>query len=128
MAGRSTCALAQAGETLVTGIHPGEIDLVKRLKSVIENGPWADPWAGRKLHAGMRAGGFTEVTSTAFLVRAEPGLTKAVAGMTARITADGVMTEPEMSAFSEQLEQAISDGTGLWAFVTFVASGTRPND
>lgn len=33
----------------------------------------------------------------------------------------------EMQSFSEGIEAALHDGTGVYAFTMFVASGTRPS-
>ena len=106
-------------------IHPGEPDFVKRLKSVIESGPWAEPWAGRKLHAAMQRAGFTDLASTPFFVNAGPGLTHALEGVQRRLTTAGVVTEGEMRSYAQNLEAALRDGSGVWAFTMFVASGRR---
>src|SRR5262249_50682694 len=34
-------------------IHPGDRDLIRRFKAVLETGPMAEPWAGRTLHDAM---------------------------------------------------------------------------
>ncbi len=107
-------------------IHPGDPDLVKRLRSIFESGPWAEPWAGRKLHEAMHAGGFVGVESRPFLVAAVPGLQTAIGGMIKRLVTAGIVESAEMQAFSDAIEAALLDGTGVYAFTMFVASGTRP--
>ena len=107
-------------------IHPGDPDLVKRVKSVSEGGPWAEPWAGRKLHAGLKAAGFVDIVSTPFVVNAEPGFMQAMAGVHTRLSTAGVATDDELRAYADAMEAALSDGSGVWAFTMFVASGRRP--
>jgi class 3 adenylate cyclase len=109
-------------------LHPGDPELVKRLKNVFENGAWAEPFAGRKLHGAMQLSGFADVVSVPFFVRAEPGLMTAVAGVIQRLIATGIAEENEMREFSVALEAGLNDGSGLWAFTSFVAVGTRPID
>lgn len=108
-------------------VHPGDPDLGKRLKNVFESGPWAEPFAGRKLHGAMQVAGFIDVVSEPFFIRAEPGLmTVSIAGVIQRLTKTGVADEKEMREFSVAIEAALSDGSGLWAFISFAAVGTRP--
>lgn len=84
-------------------IHPGDPGVARRLKSSVENGPWAQPWAGRKLHAAMQA----------------------TAGMLRRLAAAGISSEAEIRAFSGVVEAALDDGSGVYAFTMFVAAGVR---
>lgn len=107
-------------------IYPGPAEWLKRLRNTFENGPWAEPWAGRKLHDALLTGGFADVASKPFVVNAEPGLVKATAGATSRLVAGGIASETEMHEHTSRIETALGNGSGVWAFVEFVASGTRP--
>ena len=107
-------------------IHPGDPNVVRKLKNAIEGGPWAEPWAGRMLHAGLNEAGFVDIVSTPFVVRADAGFLEASAPIRTRLVTAGVVSEDEMRDYNTAVQAALSDGSGVWAFTMFVASGRRP--
>jgi SAM-dependent methyltransferase len=107
-------------------IHPGERTLVRRLKSVLQDGLLAEPWAGRTLHAAMLDAGLVGVSSSIHPIAAGPWIAESLSAFVARRVAAGVGTEAEMEAFASDHAAAMARGDGVYAFSMFVASGRRP--
>ncbi len=110
-------------------IHPGERDLVRRFKAALENGPMAEPWAGRILHDTMLATGLTEVTSRMYPINA--GLDAGrppLAVMFDRFVEARLATRSEIDDLAAGLAVAFERGGAVVAFTMFVASGRVPTE
>lgn len=107
-------------------LHPGDRTYVRGFKARWETGPMAEPWAGRTLAGGLLDAGFVDVNSTGFFVATDVGVIDAMAGpMEAAFTA-GRGRRDEWEDFTSELREAFERGSGVWAFVMFVAWGRRP--
>jgi class 3 adenylate cyclase/2-polyprenyl-3-methyl-5-hydroxy-6-metoxy-1,4-benzoquinol methylase len=107
-------------------LYPGAPELLRRMKTALEQGPMADPWAGRKLHGALADAGFTDVTTDLFAINAGPGMTWTMHPVFDRFVELRVVTRAEVDEFSEGLDAAIERGEPAAVFIMFVATGTVP--
>ena len=107
-------------------VHPGDPDLLRRIKGRFEAGPMAQPWAGRLLPKALHDAGLLDVSHRVFVVDAEPGVTLAMSPVLGRMVEGRVAEQSELDALVAELTEAFDDGVGIWAFMMVVASGRVP--
>lgn len=108
-------------------IHPGDPEMVRRLRAIFELGPMAEAWAGRKLAKALYDGGLDEVSLQLFPVQADAAVTRPMAPVLERVLEAGRATSEELDAFFAEVRPAMEAGVGLWAFTMVVASGRVPD-
>jgi class 3 adenylate cyclase/precorrin-6B methylase 2 len=109
-------------------IHPGDRALINRLKGQMQDGPMAEPWAGRKLHGALLEAGLVDVSSRIHAVSAGAQIAESQSGLLALRVAAGVGTLAELEAFGVEHVAAMRRGDGVYAFCMFVAWGRRPDE
>ncbi len=108
-------------------IHPGDRELVRRIKSGFEyGGPMRQPWAGRVLPAALLEAGLVDVSARFVVVEPGPGITRAMAPVFGRMVEVRRATQAEMDELWAELDAAFAAGVGVWAFTMVVASGRVP--
>jgi class 3 adenylate cyclase/2-polyprenyl-3-methyl-5-hydroxy-6-metoxy-1,4-benzoquinol methylase len=107
-------------------IHPGDPELVRRIKGRMEGGPMAQPWAGRLLPKALHDGGLLDVSYRLLAIDAQPGVMLAVSPVLGRMVEGRVAEQAELDALHAELTEAYAAGVGVWAFTMVVASGRVP--
>jgi ubiquinone/menaquinone biosynthesis C-methylase UbiE len=109
-------------------IHPGDRDLIRRFKAVLEIGPLAEPWAGRTLHDAMLDARLTDVTSHTYTVASKPDDTGRLplASMFDQMVEARAATRSEVDELLDGLNAAFDRGGAVVAFTMFVAAGRVP--
>lgn len=105
---------------------PGDRDVLRRLKGVLEFGRLADPWSGRQLHGALQRAGLADVSSGVHAITAEGDVDGALLPMLERVALVGVITRDEFDQHRALSIKAIDDGSFVYAFLMFVASATVP--
>ncbi len=108
--------------------HPGDRELLRRIKSHFEKGVLPEPWAGRLLHAAMLEHGLTDVQSRLFPIQAGPGILPSLTGMYQRFVDARVVSRSEIDAHLAELHAAVEKGTAVVAFCMFIVSGRVPGE
>lgn len=121
--GRVVVADSDWGSLLV---HPGEPELVRRLKSGAERGPMTMSWAGRVLPEALLDAGLVEVTSEFFPIDADREIVRSMRPVLERFVDSRLVAQTELDELLANLDAAFVRGGAVWALTMVVASGRVP--
>ena len=107
-------------------MHPGDPDLLRRLKAGMERGPMAQPWAGRVLAGALLDAGLVDVTSRYHAIDADREVLESMRGVMNRFVDSRLLSQAELDGLLADVDAAFVRGDAVWVLVMVVASGRVP--
>lgn len=107
-------------------VHPVDPDVLRRLRSGMERGPMAQPWAGRVLADALLDAGLLDVSVQFFAIDADREVVGSMRAVLQRFVEGRLLTQTELDTMHSDLDAAFERGGAVWALIMVVASGRVP--